>query len=95
MAGEFLKRVPYPYEPTMFDKDWVPRESLLQEWVRKNIREVEVPIPGSSKKVRCVVSLLQLGGGCSLSDGNLHDQPAVARPPPEIPVKRNPIKTDS
>lgn len=94
-ANAFLKRVPYAYEPTMFDKDWVPRENLLQEWVRKNIREVEVSIPGTSKKVRCVVSILQLGGGCSLGDGNLHDQPAVARPPPEIPIKRNPIKTDS
>lgn len=94
-ANTFLKRVPFPYEPTMFDKDWHPRESLLQEWVRRNIREVEVSIPGSSKKVRCVVSLLQLGGGCGLFDSNLNDQPAVARPPPEIPKKRNPIKTDS
>lgn len=94
-ANTFLKRVPFPYEPTMFDKDWHPRESLLQEWVRRNIREVEVSIPGSSKKVRCVISVLQLGGGCGLFDSNLNDQPAVARPPPEIPRKRNPIKTDS
>ena len=94
-ANTFLKRVPYAYEPTMFDKDWHPRESLLQEWVRRNIREVELSIPGTSKKVRCVISVLQLGGGCGLFDSNLNDQPAVARPPPEIPKKRNPIKTDS
>lgn len=94
-ANTFLRRVPFPYEPTMFDKDWHPRESLLQEWVRRNIREVEVSIPGSSKKVRCVISVLQLGGGCGLFDSNLNDQPAVARPPPAIPKKRNPIKTDS
>lgn len=93
-ANTFLRRVPFPYEPTMFDKDWHPRESLLQEWVRRNIREVEVSIPGSSKKVRCVISVLQLGGGCGLFDSNLNDQPAVARPPPVIPQKRNPIKTD-
>lgn len=94
-ANTFLKRVPFPYEPTMFDKDWHPRESLLQEWVRRNIREVEVSIPGTRKKVRCVISVLQLGGGCGLFDPNLNDQPAVARPPPVIPKKRNPIKTDS
>lgn len=94
-ANTFLKRVPFPYEPTMFDKDWHPRESLLQEWVRRNVREVEVSIPGTSKKVRCVVSVLQLGGACGLFDSNLNDQPAVARPPPEIPKKRNPVKTDT
>lgn len=94
-ANTFLRRVPFPYEPTMFDKDWHPRESLLQEWVRRNIREVEVSIPGTSKKVRCVISVLQLGGGCGLFDPNLNNQPAIARPPPVIPKKRNPIKTDS
>jgi hypothetical protein len=79
----------------MFDKYWVPRESLLAEWVRKGIKEVEMSIPGTSKKVRCVVSLLQVGGACGLFDPNLNDQPATARPPPEIPQKRNPIPTGS
>lgn len=94
-ANKWLERVEYPYEPTMFDKYWKPRESLLAEWVRKGIKSVEVGIPGTSKKVRCVVSLLQVGGGCGLFDPNLKEQPATARPPPEIPVKRNPIPTDS
>ena len=94
-GSKWLERVEYPYDPTMFDKFWVPNESLLEEWVRKNIREVSIPVPGSSKKVRCVVSLLQLGGGCTVTDPNLNEQPAEARPPPEIPVKRNPIPTDS
>lgn len=94
-ANKWLQRVEYPYEPTMFDKYWKPRESLLAEWVRKGIQSVEVAIPGTSKKVRCTVSILQLGGGCSLDDPNLNNQPATARPPPEIPQKRNPIPTDS
>ncbi|MGH8062771.1 MAG: hypothetical protein ACREO7_12255 [Pseudoxanthomonas sp.] len=95
-ASKWLERPDFPYEPTMFDKYWRPtNESLLGEWVRRAIQEVEIPIPGTSKKVKCVVSVLQAGGACSLFDPNLNEQPATARPPPEIPVKRNPISTDS
>lgn len=94
-ASKWLERPEYPYDPTMFDKFWVPNESLLAEWVRRNINEVDIPIPGTSKKVRCVVSILQLGGACGLSDPNLNDQPSSARPPPDIPVKRTPIPVDS
>jgi hypothetical protein len=86
-AGTWLKRPPTDYTPTRFEKLWVPSETLLEEWVRKNIRSVEIPIPGTSKKLRCVVSLLQLGGGCGISDPNLNDQEAEARPPPDIPFK--------
>jgi len=94
-SGTWLQRPPYDYEPTSFDKYWVPNESLLAEWVRRNIREAVIPIPGTNKKIRCVVSVLQLGGGCGLFDPNLNEQPASARPPPEIPTKRTPIPTDS
>ncbi len=95
-ASKWLERPSFPYEPTMFDKYWRPtNESLLAEWVRRAIREVDIPIPGTSKKVKCVVSVLQAGGACSLFDPNLNAQPANARPPPDIPVKRQPIPTDS
>lgn len=95
-ASKWLERPEFPYEPSMFDKYWRPtNESLLAEWVRRNIREVEMKIPGTNKRVKCVVSVLQVGGACSLFDPNLNEQPAVARPPPEIPVKRTPIPTDS
>lgn len=94
-SGTWLQRPPYDYEPTRFDKYWVPNESLLAEWVRRNIRETTIAIPGTNKKIRCVISVLQLGGGCGLFDPNLNEQPASARPPPEIPVKRTPIPTDS
>ena len=95
-ATKWLERPSFPYEPTMFDKYWRPtNESLLAEWVRRAIREVDIPIPGTSKKVKCVVSVLQAGGACSLFDPNLNSQPATARPPPDIPVKRQPIPTDS
>ena len=95
-ASKWLDRPDFPYEPTMFDKYWRPTdESLLGEWVRRAIREVEIPIPGTSKRVKCVVSVLQAGGACNLFDPDLNNQPATARPPPEIPVKRNPIPTDS
>src|SRR5690606_2735114 len=87
-SGTWLKRPPYDYEPTSFDRYWVPNQSLLAEWVRKGIQSVAIPIPGSNgKKLNCVVSLLQLGGGCGISDDNLNEQPAVARPPPDVPFK--------
>jgi len=87
-SGTWLKRPPYDYEPTSFDRYWMPNQSLLAEWVRKGIQNVAIPIPGSNgKKLNCVVSLLQLGGGCGISDDNLNEQPAVARPPPDIPFK--------
>ncbi|MDR0181730.1 transmembrane repetitive protein [Lysobacter arvi] len=86
-SGTWLKRKPTDFEPTSFDKYWVPDETLLAEWVRKGIQKVTIPIPGTNKRIECVVSMLGLGGGCGLSDPNLNDQPAEARPPPDIPFK--------
>ncbi|QNP40630.1 hypothetical protein [Lysobacter solisilvae (ex Woo and Kim 2020)] len=86
-SGTWLKRKPTDYEPTTFDKYWRPNETLLAEWVRKGIKKMAIPIPGTSKKIECVVSILALGGGCGISDPNLNDQPAEARPPPDIPFK--------
>lgn len=87
-SGKWLKRPPYDYTPTSFDKYWVPQESLLAEWVRKGIKAMEIPLPGTSTKISCVVSILQAGGGCGLTNPNMQDQPAVARPPPDIPFKK-------
>jgi hypothetical protein len=87
-SGTWLKRPPYDYTPTSFDKYWVPSESLLAEWVRKGIKDIEIPIPGSTSKISCVVSLLQFGGGCGLTNPNMQEQPAQARPPPDIPFKK-------
>jgi len=87
-SGTWLKRPPYDYTPTSFDKYWAPNESLLAEWVRKGIKAVEIPIPGTSSKISCVISILQFGGGCGLTDPNMQDQPAVARPPPDVPFKK-------
>ena len=86
-AGTWLKRPPNDYEPTRFDRVWIPNETLLEQWVRQNIRSMDIPIPGTSKKLHCVVSLLQLGGGCGITDPNINDQEATARPPPEVPFK--------
>lgn len=87
-AGTWLKRKnPLPYAPTAFDRYWLPGETLLQEWVRRGIREVQIPIPGTSKKIHCVVSLLQLGGGCGIDDPDMQDQEAKARKPPDVPFK--------
>ncbi|WP_226468216.1 hypothetical protein [Luteimonas panaciterrae] len=85
--GTWLKRPPFDYEPTSFDKFWVPSETLLQEWVRRSIKTVLIPIPGTSKSINCSVVLLALGGACSISDPNKQDVEAEARPPPDVPFK--------
>lgn len=86
-AGTWLRRKPTDYEPTTLDKYWRPNETLLAEWVRRSIKNVSIPIPGTSKRIQCSVALLMLGGGCGINDPNLNDQPAEARPPPDVPFK--------
>lgn len=86
-AGEWLKRPPYDYTPTSFDKYWLPNATLLEEWVRRGIKTVKIPIPGTTSSISCVISILQVGGGCGITDPNLNDQPAGARPPPAVPFK--------
>ena len=87
--GTWLKRPSLNYRGTMFDGIWRPPETLLQEWVRKGIKAFEIPLPGGRVKISCVVSILQAGGGCGLAPGEngVHDQPARARPAPDIPFK--------
>lgn len=86
-SGTWLKRPPINYTPTRFDQFWIPGGTLLQEWVRRGIKNISIPIPGTSKKLKCVVSILQAGGGCGIDDPNMQDQEAIARPPPDIPFK--------
>lgn len=85
--GTWVKRPGSNYEPTRFDSVWVPHENLLEEWVRKGVKAIEIPVPGTSKRIVCAVSILQLGGGCGIRDPNLNDQEATARPPPDVPWK--------
>jgi hypothetical protein len=85
--GTWLKRPPLDYTPSRFDRFWMPRETLLEEWVRRGIRTVAIPIPGTTKRIMCAVSLLQAGGGCTVEDPNMQDQEAIARPPPDVPFK--------
>lgn len=85
--GTWLKRPPLDYRASPFEDYWRPHETLLEEWVRRGVKQMHIPIPGTSKRITCVVSLLQLGGGCGITDPNVNDQEAVARPPPDIPYK--------
>ncbi len=86
-GGTWLRRPPYDYEPTRFDRFWIPTGSLLEEWVRRGIKQMSIPIPGTSKEIVCVVSILQLGGGCMLGDPNINDQPSSGRAAPDVPFK--------
>ena len=85
--GTWLKRPGLEYRGTRFDRYWVPQGTLLEEWVRRGIKRIAIPIPGSSTRLECVVSLLQLGGGCFPVNPDVNEQPATARPPPDIPFK--------
>ena len=55
--------------------------------MRRGIKKVSIPIPGSSRRLQCVVSLLALGGACMPVSDDVNEQPAMARPPPDIPFK--------
>ena len=86
-AGTWLRRPPNDYEPTAFAEYWRPNETLLEEWVRKSVTTIRIPIPGTNKYIECTTVLLVVGGGCGIGDPNLNEQPATARPPPDIPFK--------
>ena len=86
-SGTWLKRPGLEYRGTRFDQYWIPQGTLLQEWVRKGIKKVSIPIPGSKRRLECVVSLLQFGGGCFPVNPDVNEQPARARPAPDIPFK--------
>ena len=86
-GGTWLRRPLPGHTAGRFDRYWVPNESLLAEWVRKGIQTVDIPLPGGSGSISCVISLLQLGGGCGVTDPNMAEQPAQARAAPDIPFK--------
>ena len=86
-AGTWLKRPGLEYRGTRFDKYWIPQGNLLEEWVRRGIKKIAIPIPGTNTRLECVVSMLQLGAGCYPMSPDVNEQPAVARPPPDIPFK--------
>ena len=85
--GSWLKRPGLEYRGTRFDRYWVPQGTLLEEWVRRGVKRIAIPIPGSRTRLECVVSLLQLGGGCFPVNPDVNEQPATARPPPDIPFR--------
>lgn len=86
-AGTWLQRPGLEYRGTRFDKYWIPQGTLLQEWVRRGIKELSIPIPGTGLKLQCVISLLQFGGGCMPVDSNVNEQSSTGRAAPDIPFK--------
>ena len=86
-AGTWLQRPGLEYRGTRFDKYWIPEGNLLQEWVRRGIKELSIPIPGTGLKLKCVVSLLQFGGGCMPVDPDANEQSSTGRAAPDIPFK--------
>ncbi|PJK12919.1 hypothetical protein CO613_10635 [Lysobacteraceae bacterium NML07-0707] len=87
--GTWLRRPGMDTRGTMFDGIWRPPETLLQEWVRRGVKSIRIPIPGTTLELECVISSLQAIGGCLPVPGKdgVFDQPARARKPPEVPFK--------
>jgi len=85
--GTWLKRPPAGYRSSHFEQLWLPPENLLEDWVRRSIKTIMIPIPGTGKSLECSIAFLMLGGGCGITDVNLQDIEATARKPPEIPFK--------
>ena len=85
-----MKRPGIVVQDTVFNKYWRPPGTLLEDWVRRGIKAISIPIPGTNMVLNCQISLLQLGGGCIPGSGKNgpKDNPATARPPPDIPFKR-------
>ena len=75
-SGRFMERQPVlVYEPTKFDRYWIPEKdiltSLLEKAVEASTGTVEIPVPGSpGTKLVCTVSVLAMGGGCGFRDNN-------------------------
>ena len=88
--GSWMKRPGIVVQDTVFNKYWRPPGTLLEDWVRRGIKAISIPIPGTNMVLNCQISLLQLGGGCIPGSGKNgpKDNPATARPPPDIPFKR-------
>ncbi len=85
-AGTWRKRRPTDLDASDGGFVFIPHEDVLQELVRRGIKTTTIKLP-NGKSIKCVVSLMQLMGGCGMSDANLQDQEAVARPPPKVPFK--------
>jgi len=85
--GTWLKRPPTGYQSSHFEQLWLPPENLLEDWVRRSIKTIMIPIPGTGKSLQCSIAFLMLGGGCGITDVNLQDVEATARKPPEVPFK--------
>lgn len=66
-AGHFETRKVLEYHETVFERYWVPSESLLEEWVRRGIHEVSIPIPGSNQRITCYISLVAPGAACGIT----------------------------
>lgn len=71
-AKKYFDRNPaLVYETTRFEQYWKPDQDMLTElltkFAEKTIKEIRIPIPGHpASTIVCAVSLLALGGSCSI-----------------------------
>lgn len=83
-AGHFDVEPAMAYEATAFERYWVPSESLLEEWVRRGIKRVSIPIPGTNQHITCFISLVAPGAACGITPPRQMNERVEAEyvPPP-------------
>ncbi len=67
-AGHFETKPAMEYRATAFERYWVPNESLLEEWVRRGITKVSIPIPGTNKRITCYTLFLPPAASCGVTN---------------------------
>lgn len=90
-AGHFEVKPAMTYEATVFERYWVPSESLLEEWVRRGIKRVSIPIPGTNQHITCFISLVAPGAACGITPPRQMNEQVEADYVP--PPNRN-LRTD-
>lgn len=83
-AGHFDSKPAIEYEETVFERYWIPSESLLEEWVRRGIKKVSIPIPGTNQRITCYISLVAPGAACGITRPRQMNERVEAeyQPPP-------------
>jgi len=66
-AGHFDVRPVIEYQASAFERYWIPSESLLEEWVRRGVTKVSIPIPGTHQRITCYTWILPPAASCGIT----------------------------
>lgn len=67
-AGHFETRPVMEYQASKFERYWVPTESLLEEWVRRGVTKISIPIPGTNQHITCYTWIVPPAASCGVAN---------------------------